>query len=73
MNDNKSEGTKKMSGLEEIAKSTQDYKESCELIHRAILIMNPYLPREIEIQGMVLEIKDEGSYDFRVNLRKVSK
>ena len=62
-----------MSTPEEIAKSAQDYKESCELIHLAILIMNPYFPREIEIQGMLLERKDEDSYDFRVNIRKVSK
>ena len=59
-----------MSAPEEIAKSAQDYKESCELIHRAILIMNPDFPREIEIQGMLLERKDEDSYDFRVNIRK---
>ena len=61
-----------MTDLIAVNKWSEDYKKACELIHQAILISNPGFPKEVEVQGMLLE--NHGSaFTLQVNLRKATK
>jgi len=55
-----------------VNKWAEDYKKACELIHQAILISIPDFPKEVEVQGMLLE-NHGNSFTLKVNLRKASK
>ena len=61
-----------MTDLAAVDKWSEDYKKACELIHQAILITNPDFPKEVEVQGMLLE-NHGNSFTLQVNLRKASK